>query len=88
MADSGAPAEHQGLGQLATLPRQTGRVSSLSHVLVCAPPRTAPHVNHALPHKLDLEINRRRYAPRTVGKSRACQVVPTVPGQGSSERGG
>ena len=88
VADSGAPAEHQGCGQLDTLPRQTGRVSSLSHVLVCAPPRTAPHVNHALPHKLDLEINRRRYAPRTVGKSRACQVVPTTPGQGSSERGG
>ena len=60
---------------------------TLSRFGVCAP-RTAPHVHHALPHKLDLEINRRRYAPRTVGKSRACQVVPTTPGQGSSERGG
>ena len=87
VADSGAPPEHQGCGQLATLPRQTGRVSSLSHVLVC-PPRTVSQVHHALPHKLDLEITRRGYAPRTVGKSRACQVVPTTPGQGSSERGG
>ena len=38
VADSGPLAEHQGCGQLATLPRQTGRVSSLSHVLVCPPP--------------------------------------------------
>ena len=60
---------------------------TLSRFGVCAP-RTALHVHHALPHKLDLEINRRRYAPRTVGKSRACQAVPTTPGQGSSERGG
>ena len=60
---------------------------TLSRFGVCAP-RTALHVHHALPHKLDLEINRRRYAPRTVGKRRACQVVPTTPGQGSSERGG
>ena len=38
VADSGPLAEHQGCGQQATVPRQTGRVSSLSHVLVCAPP--------------------------------------------------
>ena len=38
VADSGPPAEHQGWGQQDTLPRQAGRVSSLSHVLVCAPP--------------------------------------------------
>ena len=59
----------------------------LSRLRVRAP-RAARYTRHALPHKLDLEINRRRYAPRTVGKSRACQVVPTTPGQGSSERGG
>ena len=59
----------------------------LSRLRVRAP-RAARYTRHALPHKFDLEINRRRYAPRTVGKSRACQVVPTTPGQGSSERGG
>ena len=63
------------------------RLVTLSRFGVCVP-RTALQVHHALPHKLDLEINRRRYAPRTVGKSRACQAVPTVPGPGSSERGG
>ena len=58
----------------------------LSRLRVRAP-RAARYTRHALPHKFDLEINRRRYVPRTVGKSRACQAVPTVPGPGSSERG-
>ena len=87
VVDFDPPAEHQGCGQQATLPRQTNCVSSYSHVFVRAPP-CLRHAHHGLPLKVNLEINRRRYAPRTVGKSRACQVVPTTPGQGSSERGG
>ena len=47
VADSGAPPEHQGCGQLATLPRQTGRVSSYSHVFVCGHP--VPHGTHVMP---------------------------------------
>ena len=87
VVDFDPPAEHQGCGQQATLPRQTNCVSSYSHVFVRAPP-CLRHAHHGLPLKVNLEINRRRYAPRTVGKSRACQVVPTTPGQGSLGRGG
>ena len=77
-----------GVSWLRCLGRPVVSRHSLTYSYWCAPPRTVSQVHHALPHKLDLEINRRRYAPRTVGKSRACQVVPTTPGQGSSERGG
>ena len=47
VADSGPLAEHQGCGQQATLPRQTGRVSSYSHVFVCGHP--VPHGTHVMP---------------------------------------